>query len=257
MDALEAKVALVTGAASGMGRAIAERFAKEGAQVWVADIADQAAAAVANDVGAGAKAVFLDVTDANSIAKAMDEVGSGSQGIDILVNAAGIHESEPWLEISRESFDRVFAVNTRGMLFMTQAAVSGMLKHQRGGAIVTILSVGCRHADPSTVTYSASKAAGMSLTQSAAQAFAGNNIRVNAIAPGPVRTPMYERNLQLLSAQLGKTPQEMDRSWAKNVPLGRVAAASEIADVAVFLCSDQSGYVTGQTLNVDGGMFTD
>ncbi|API59384.1 hypothetical protein BSL82_08735 [Tardibacter chloracetimidivorans] len=242
--------ALVTGAASGIGRAVAEAFAKEGARVWLADVNEEGVAALAEIIGSAASVLPLDVSDAPSVERAMSNVGADNGGIDLLVNAAGVYSLQPWLEIEPESWDRVFAVNARGVMQTTQAAGHAMIAHGRGGVIINIASAAGRRGDPNSVAYSASKAAAISISQSAAIAFAPYNIRVNAIAPGPVATPMWSDVVRLRADRGDQSAEHM----AARVPLGRVSTPDEQAQVAVFLASAESSYVTGQTLNVDGGL---
>jgi D-sorbitol dehydrogenase (acceptor) len=254
MSELKGKVAMITGGASGIGRAIAKAMAGAGAQVWVTDIESEATSATAAGIGLGARGVALDVTNAESIARTIDFICGQSAQIDILVNAAGCYRLEPWLEVTEVGFDNIIGVNMRGLLFMTQSVGALMVAGNQGGTIINIASVAGRRGDPISVVYSASKAAVISLTQSAASAFASHGIRVNAIAPGPILTPMFSTSKALRSRRLGTTDDSVEHALTERIPLRRCGLPEEIATTAIFLASDASSYVTGQTLNVDGGL---
>ena len=248
---LAGRNALVTGAASGIGRAVAGAFAAEGARLWLADIDEQGVKAAAGAIRGDAAAVAMDVAERGQVDAVVAEIDRQSGGIDLLVNSAGEYALEPWLEIDAEVWDRIFAVNARGMMLVTQAVARTMIARQRGGSIINIASAAGRRGDPNSVAYSASKAAAISITQSAALGLASHRIRVNAIAPGPVDTPMWSRVVQLRGGRGDHSAESM----AARVPLGRISDPSEQAQAAVFLACDESSYITGQTLNVDGGLF--
>lgn len=252
---LDGKVAIVTGGGGGIGSAVAAGLAEEGARVWVADIAMDAASRVATQIGPRAQAIELDVVDLSSILKIVRTVDESEGGIDILVNCAGVYGTAPWLQITKESHDRIFAVNTRGLLLMTQAVSAVMIIRDKGGAIVNIASGAGRRGNPTSVSYSASKAAVISLTQSAASALAPHRIRVNAIAPGPVDTPMWGSVLAHRSALDNVSKEMIEQAMAERIPLGRISMPSEHVGAIIYLVSDAGSYVTGQTLNIDGGMF--
>ena len=246
----EGKRALVTGAASGIGRAVALALAAEGARVWLADIDEAGLQETEAAIGEGATALVVDVAERDQVDRAVAEVDAAAGGIDLLVNCAGDYALQPWLEIEVETWDRIFAVNTRGVMLVTQAVARTMVARGRGGNIVNIASGAGRRGDPNSVAYSASKAAVISVTQSAALALVRHDIRVNAVAPGPVDTAMWERVVRLRRDR-GDGSAE---SLVRRVPLARISDPAEQAQVVLFLASDQSSYVTGQTLNVDGGL---
>jgi D-sorbitol dehydrogenase (acceptor) len=248
---LAGRNALVTGAASGIGRAVAEAFAAEGARVWLADIDEDGLTAAAAAIGGDAAAVVMDVAEQGEVDRVVAEIDDEAGGVDLLVNCAGEYALEPWLEIDVETWDRIFAVNARGMMLVVQAVARTMVARGRGGSIINIASAAGRRGDPNSVAYSASKAAAISITQSAALGLARHGIRVNAIAPGPVDTPMWSRVVQLRSGRGDQSAEGM----AARVPVGRISDPAEQAQAALFLASEQSSYVTGQTLNVDGGLF--
>jgi D-sorbitol dehydrogenase (acceptor) len=251
---LAGKAAIVTGGAGGIGRAIAAALADAGAKVCTADIDIGAAEATAAGIGADAFACALDVLDAVSIGTLVQCVTDRCGRIDILVNAAGVFGLEPWLKVSEREFDRLFAINVRGLLFVSQA-VAAIMVEQGGGSIVNIASASGRRGNPMSVVYSASKASVISLTQSAALAFARHGVRVNAIAPGGVLTPMWDEVDALYAGASGQAAGAMTGAMTEQIPLGRMFTPADQVGAALFLASDDSAYVTGQTLNVDGGLF--
>lgn len=246
---LAGKVAVVTGGAGGIGQAIAERYAAEGAVVWIADREGAAVEAVAGAIGRSARAVVLDVTCQASIAAMMDALEADGQGVDVLVNAAGVFGLQSWLEFTEAEYHRIFEVNVKGLAFVTQAVAAHMAARS-GGAIVNITSASGRSGNADSVLYSASKMAVISLTQSAAKGLAKRSIRVNAIAPGGVRTPMWET----VEGLYGEKAQDITARLELAVPLGRLSTPADQIGAAVFFASDESAYITGQTLNVDGGL---
>lgn len=251
---LAGMVAIITGGAGGLGRAIAETFAQAGAIVCIADRDADAVQATADAIGKDAFGLALDVTDLQSIDAVVAGTLARAGRIDILINGAGIYDMEPWLHVTEKRFDSVFAVNVKGLLFMTQAVGAHMVANG-GGAIVNIASASGRAGNPRSVVYSASKMAVISLTQSSALAFAAHGVRVNAIAPGGVLTPMWD-TVQALNAASGTVPSgDMSAQMTKATPLGRMSTPADHVGAALFLASKDSGYITGQTLNIDGGLF--
>src|SRR5262249_29553353 len=189
---LERKTAVVTGGARGIGRAIAEGYAREGARVCIADIDDDAARATARDTGGGAFAVHLDVTRIESINRLIEEVETKAGGIDILVNNAAIFDLAPIEEITEKSYDRIFAVNVKGLLFTLQTAAKSMIRRGKGGKIINMASQAGRRGEALVAVYCASKAAVISITQSAGLGLIKHRINVNGIAPVVVDTPMWD-----------------------------------------------------------------
>ena len=255
---LEGRTAVITGAARGIGRAIAERYAREGARVAVTDMNEAGAHEVARSLGGGCFGLHLDVTRQDSIDAAMRAVVERTGRLDILVNNAGIFDMAPTLEITRESYRRVYAVNVEGSLFTLQAAARQMIaqgRNQRGvaGKIINFASQAGRRGEALVAIYCSSKAAIISLTQSTGLDLIRHGINVNAIAPGVVDNEHWD-DVDARFARYEKLqPGEKKRAVGAAVPFGRMARPDEIAGMAVFLASDDADYVVAQTYNVDGG----
>ena len=250
---LKDKVAVVTGGARGIGRAICERYADEGARVVVADILESEAQETAGAVGRGALGVRLDVTRRDSIDAMVELVVREAGGIDILVNNAGIFDMGPLLETSEASYDKQFAVNVKGTLFTTQAVVARMVEQGRGGKIVNFASQAGRRGEAFVAVYCASKAAVISLTQSLGLELIRHKINVNGIAPGVVDTPMWDHVDSLFAKYEGRPLGEKKRLVGEAVPYGRMGRPEDMVGAAVFLASADADYIVAQTLNVDGG----
>ena len=250
---LEDKVAIVTGGARGIGAAIAERYAAEGARVVIADVLESEAAAAADKIGRGCFAIALDVTRRDSIARMVRSIIAMAGRIDILVNNAAVFDMAPVLEITEESYDRQFAINVKGLLFTLQAVAAQMVGQGRGGKIVNMSSQAGRRGEALVAVYCATKAAVISLTQSAGLGLIKHRINVNAIAPGVIDTPMWD----LVDAQFAKFENlalgEKKRQVGRAVPFGRMGLPQDVAGAAVFLASSDADYIVAQTLNVDGG----
>jgi 3-oxoacyl-[acyl-carrier protein] reductase len=238
-------IAIVTGAGSGMGEAIAQTYAREGARVAVLDINEQAARKVAGAIGNSAIAVACDVTDKADIGRAVEATQSAFGAADILVNNAGVaHVNKPVMEIDEKEFERVFDVNVKGLFMFTQAVLPGMRK-QGAGVIINIGSTAGLRPRPGLSAYNATKGAVHNLTKTLAVELAPDKIRVCAIAPVATDTP-------LLPTFLGPAP-GMREKFIATVPLGRLATAQDIADAALFLASDEARFLTGNIMEVDGG----
>ena len=250
---LEGKIAVVTGGARGIGRAICERYVAEGARVAVADVAMAEAEATASALGHTAFAVALDVTRRESIDRMVSAVVERAGGIDILVNNAAVFDMAPLTEITEDSYETVFAVNVKGLLFTLQAVARRMIDQGRGGKIINISSQAGRRGEPLVAVYCASKAAVISITQSAGLALIEHHINVNGISPGVVDTPMWDKVDSLFARYEGRPRGEKKRLVGEAVPYGRMGVPSDHAGAAVFLASSESDYVVAQTLNVDGG----
>ena len=253
---LEGKVAIVTGGAQGIGRATARRFASEGAKVVIADLQADAAASVATEIGAvGGEAIGIaaDVTDRSAAGAVVDAAVERFGGVDILFNNAGVIRITPFLEIDEAEWDLLFDVNCKGTLWFAQAAAARMIEQGRGGRIINIASQAGRRGEPLVLTYCASKATVISMTQSMALALAPHQITVNAIAPGIVDTPLWESNDRRFAELLGMEIGEPKRTFVATIPLGRIEQPEDVAGMAAFLASDDAGYITQQCYNVDGG----
>ena len=255
---LEGKVAIVTGGARGIGKAIAAAYAAEGARVVVADMLAEEAAAMAKEIGGRSFAVPLDVTRQASIDAMVAAVTAEAGGIDILVNNAAIFDLAPIVEVTEKSWDSQFAVNAKGLFFTLQAVAKRMIAQndaapERRGKIINMASQAGRRGEALVAVYCATKAAVISLTQSAGLGLIKHRINVNGIAPGVVDTPMWEH----VDAQFAKYENrpigEKKRLVGEAVPFGRMGLAEDHTGAAVFLASSDSDYVVAQTLNVDGG----
>jgi len=253
MTRLNHKTALITGAARGIGRAFAEAYVREGATVAIGDIDVPRAEATAAELGTAAFAVALDVTDQASIDRAVDTVVARTGGIDILVNNAAIFDMAPITEITRENYDRVFTINVKGTLFTLQAVAKAMIERGKGGKIINMASQAGRRGEPLVAVYCASKAAVISLTQSAGLSLIKHGINVNAISPGVVEGEHWDGVDALFAKYENRPPGEKKRLVGQEVPFGRMGTAEDLVGMAIFLANRESDYVVAQTFNVDGG----
>jgi D-sorbitol dehydrogenase (acceptor) len=250
---LKDKVAVITGGARGIGRAVAERYVEEGATVIVADLLRDEAERTARDIGPKVSAVGVDVSRRASIAEMATTVVARFGRVDILVNGAGVFNMAPLAEITEADFDRQFGINTRGLLFTSQIIAGHMVAAGKGGKIINFSSQAGRRGEANVAVYCATKAAVISLTQSMGLELIKHRINVNAIAPGVIDTPMWDV-VDSLFAKYEKRPiGEKKRLVGEAVPYGRMGVPEDIAGAAVFLASDDADYIVAQTLNVDGG----
>lgn len=250
---LQGKSALITGSARGIGRAFAEAYIREGATVAIADIDQQAAETTAAELGPVAYAIHLDVTDQASVDAAIGAVERKTGGIDILVNNAALFDLAPIVEISRASYEKLFSVNVAGTLFMLQAAARSMIARAKGGKIINMASQAGRRGEPLVAVYCATKAAVISITQSAGLDLIRHGINVNAIAPGVVDGEHWDHVDSLFAKYENRPLGEKKRLVGAAVPYGRMGTAQDLAGMAVFLASAEADYVVAQTYNVDGG----
>ena len=253
MKRLEGKSALITGSARGIGRAYAEAYIREGAIVAIADINLERATATANELGKKAYAVEMDVTDQSSIDAAIATVVDHTGKLDILINNAALFDLAPITEIKRESFDLLFSINVAGTLFTLQAAAKQMIKQGKGGKIINMASQAGRRGEALVGVYCATKAAVISLTQSAGLNLIKHKINVNAIAPGVVEGEHWDGVDALFAKHENRPLGEKKRLVGQEVPYGRMGTAEDLTGMAIFLASTESDYIVAQTYNVDGG----
>ena len=250
MTKLVEKVALVTGGARGIGRAICEAYAAAGAMVVAADISEDDARKTAKAVGG--MAVAMDVSNMNSISAGIAAIEAEYGGIDILVNNAGIFNMASIDKITHEDYRQQYDVNVGGTIFTCQAAVP-LMKRRGGGTIINFASQAGRRGEANVTIYCSTKAAVISITQSLALELASDNIRVNAIAPGVIDTPMWKHVDSQFAVYEHKPLGQKKLEVGEAVPLGRMGDPEDVAAPCVFLASDDARYITAQTLNVDGG----
>ncbi len=253
MKRLEGKSALVTGAARGIGRTFAQAYINEGATVAIADIDLERAQATAAELGDSAYAVKMDVTDQASIDQAIEAVVAQVGKLDILINNAALFDLAPIVEITRQSYERLFSINVAGTLFTLQAAARQMIRQGHGGRIINMASQAGRRGEALVGVYCATKAAVISLTQSAGLDLIKHRINVNAIAPGVVDGEHWDGVDALFARHENLPLGEKKRQVGQQVPYGRMGTAEDLTGMAIFLASAESEYVVAQTYNVDGG----
>jgi D-sorbitol dehydrogenase (acceptor) len=232
---------------------MARAYVEEGASVVIADVEMAAAEALAAELGGKALAVKVDVRDRASIDSLVATTVSRFGGIDILVNNAAIFDMGPLLEVTEASFDRQFGVNVKGLFFTLQTVAAQMVRQGRGGKIINMASQAGRRGEALVAVYCATKAAVISLTQSAGLALIKHGVNVNAIAPGVVDTPMWDQVDALFAKYENLAVGEKKRQVGLAVPAGRMGSPDDYRGIAVFLASKDSDYIVAQTYNVDGG----
>ena len=252
MSRLAGKSALITGAARGIGRAFAEAYATEGARIAVADIDVARARSTASEIGDAAMAVEMDVTSQDSIDRAVAQTLSAFGRIDVLINNAAVFTAAPIVEIERPDYVRTFDINVAGTLFTMQAVAGHMIEHG-GGKIINMASQAGRRGEPLVAVYCATKAAVISLTQSAGLDLIRHGINVNAISPGVVDGEHWDGVDRLFAKYENRPLGEKKKLVGEAVPIGRMATPDDLTGMAVFLASTESDYVVAQTFNVDGG----
>ncbi|MEM6933386.1 MAG: L-iditol 2-dehydrogenase [Pseudomonadota bacterium] len=255
MRRLDGKRALITGAARGIGRAFAEVYVREGARVAIADIDVSRASKTAHEIGDGAIAVEMDVTRQESIDGAVEATVARFGQIDILINNAAAFTAAPIVEIDRADFARVFDINIAGTLFTLQAVARHMIARGGPGKIINMASQAGRRGEPLVAVYCATKAAIISLTQSAGLDLIRHGINVNAISPGVVDGEHWDGVDSLFARYEGKAPGQKKSEVGQSVPYGRMGRAQDLTGMAVFLASDEADYIVAQTYNVDGGQW--
>lgn len=255
MARLAGKSALITGAARGIGRGFAQAYLAEGAQVAIADVDFAAAKNTAEALGPGAYAIEMDVTQQDSIDKAIEAVVRQTGKLDILINNAAVFDAAETVDITRESYERLYAINVAGTLFTMQAAARQMIAQGHGGKIINMASQAGRRGESLVLVYCSTKAAVISMTQSAGLNLIKHGINVNAIAPGVVDGEHWEHVDSMFAKLEGKPLGQKKAEVAAGVPAGRFAMPEDLAGMAVFLASSDADYIVSQTYNVDGGQW--
>jgi NAD(P)-dependent dehydrogenase (short-subunit alcohol dehydrogenase family) len=253
---LENQVAIVTGSGRGIGRATALELARMGADVAIAELDREAAARTADEVKAvGRRAIVVptDVTSRKDLAVMAERARIDLGRIDVLVNNAGIYRAASTLDITEEHWDAVMDLNAKAVFFASQAVLPAMIAQQRG-SIVSLASMAGKIGSRTNLPYNASKAAVISITKSLALAHAADGIRVNCVCPGFVETDMWTVVAREQGPLLGLSPEEFTRQRLASVPLGRLERPEDVAAVIGFLVSSRAGYMTGQAINVTGGV---
>ena len=250
---LAGKTALITGAARGIGLAFARAYLAEGAEVAIADINLAAAEKVAESLGPKAHAIALDVTRQDSIDAGFAEAIGRMGKLDILINNAALFVAAPTVEITRADYDKLFAVNVAGTLFCQQAAARHMIDRGQGGTIINMASQAGRRGEGLVAVYCATKAAVISLTQSAGLDLIRHGINVNAIAPGVVDGEHWDGVDAFFAKYEGKAPGQKKREVGAAVPFGRMGTAEDLTGMAIFRATPEAKYIVAQCFGVDGG----
>ena len=251
------KVALVTGAGQGIGKAIALRLVQDGFAVAIADYNDATAQAVADEInqhGGQALAVKVDVSKRDQVFAAVEQARKGLGGFDVIVNNAGVAPSTPIEEIREDVIDKVYNINVKGVIWGIQAAVDAFKKEGHGGKIINACSQAGHVGNPELAVYSSSKFAVRGLTQTAARDLAHLGITVNGYCPGIVKTPMWAEIDRQVSEAAGKPLGYGTQEFAKRTTLGRLSEPEDVAACVSYLAGPDSNYMTGQSLLIDGGM---
>lgn len=252
---LDGKSALITGAARGIGLGFAQAYAREGATVAIADIDMGAAEAAATEIGGTAYAVHIDVSDQDSIDAAIAATVDRAGKLDVLVNNAALFDAAETVDITRASYDKLYAVNVAGTLFTMQAAARQMIGQGHGGKIINMASQAGRRGEALALVYCSTKAVIISMTQSAGLDLIRHGINVNAIAPGVVEGEHWKHVDSMFARLEGKPLGQKKREVEAGVPAGRFAVPADLAPMAVFLASSDSDYIVSQCYNVDGGQW--
>ncbi|MBS7007430.1 SDR family NAD(P)-dependent oxidoreductase [Anaerostipes sp.] len=253
---LKDKVAVVAGGASGIGRACAEALAEQGAKVAVLDFNIEAGRDLEKKLKAKGYAVTAwkaDVANKEEVMRDAEEIFAQFGKIDIWINCAGVSVIIPFLEHTEEIWDRTLDINLKGQFFCCQAAVTYMMKNNQGGSIINFSSQSGKKGTNCYAAYCASKFGVIGLTQSVAMEFASSNIRCNAVCPGVVQTPMWDRQAKDYAKKKGIKEEEVMPRFCENIPLGRLCSFEDVTQLVLFLADQKSGYMTGQSFNLTGG----
>ncbi|WP_037435435.1 glucose 1-dehydrogenase [Sinorhizobium fredii] len=257
MSRFEKKTVVITGASRGIGAAIAKRFSKEGANL-VVSANEESVHAVADDIkrdGGSAIAFVGDVTDKASVVALYDAAEATFGSVDVSIQNAGVITIARIEEMTEAEWDKVMAVNTKGVFLCAQEAISRMRKHKRGGRVINTASGQAREGFIFTPHYAASKMGVVGITQSLAKEVATERITVNAFCPGIIETDMWAYNDAAWGKLLGDyAPGELMKEWVDGIPMKRAGTGEDVAGLVAFLASDDAAYITGQTINVDGGL---
>jgi meso-butanediol dehydrogenase/(S,S)-butanediol dehydrogenase/diacetyl reductase len=252
---LKGKTAIVTGGAVGIGKAIATALSAHEVRVAIADLNGEAAKQAASGLGKDAQGFAIDVSQRAQVEKTFAEIEKTFGAYDILIANAGVSTMNRAVDLTDEEWDFNFAVNIKGVFLTNQAAVRYFLKEKKKGAIVNTASLAAKMGAPLLAHYSASKFAVLGWTQALAREVAGQGIRVNAVCPGFVKTSMQEREVAWEAKLRGLTSEQVIKEYVAQTPLGRLEEPEDIAGLAVFLCSDAARFMTGQGINVTGGVY--
>lgn len=254
---LTGRRALITGAGKGIGAAIARAAAQEGAALALTDLELEPVERLTRDIGGATRAFRLDVTDAVETASVFDAAIGQLGGLDVVVANAGVSTMNRVVDLSEEEWDFNMAVNAKGVFLTNREAVRRFLASGTEGVIVNTASLAAKIGAPLLAHYAASKFAVLGFTQSLAKEVAEHGIRVNAVCPGFVRTSMQERELAWEANLRGLTPEAVRKEYISMTPLGRIEEPEDVARVVVFLASDLAGFLTGEAINVTGGVLMD
>jgi meso-butanediol dehydrogenase/(S,S)-butanediol dehydrogenase/diacetyl reductase len=257
MGELDGRVTLVTGGGSGIGAVVGRELTRAGANVIITDVSLEAAQKVAQDIGAtlGTEPMVrrMDVTSDAEVTATVAELSQSVGPITILINCAGVSSMAPFLELTEADWDFNMDVNAKGVFLVTREVLRSMVANKEG-CVVSIASAAAKGGGPYLAHYSASKWAVLGLTQSVAREIAHSGVRVNAVCPGTVRTPMQDREVVWEGKLRDMEPEAVRQSYVNYTPLGRLCEPEDVADVILFLCSERAKFMTGQALNVTGGM---
>jgi NAD(P)-dependent dehydrogenase (short-subunit alcohol dehydrogenase family) len=252
---LKGKAAIVTGGATGIGKAIATALAAHGVRIAIADLNAEAARQAAFGLGKEAQGFAIDVSKRAEVEKTFAEIERAFGGYDLLIANAGVSTMNRVVDLTDEEWDFNFAVNIKGVFLTNQAAVRHFLREKKKGVIVNTASLAAKVGAPLLAHYSASKFAVLGWTQALAREVASDGIRVNALCPGFVKTSMQEREVAWEAKLRNLTPEQVIKDYVAQTPLGRLEEPEDIAGLAVFLCSDAARFMTGQGINVTGGVY--